>query len=563
LLGAPRLVRARLETDVQQLTEHFRRLGYKDASITVREQRVAPDAVDVEITVREGIPYRVSRVEVKGQALPADLEGKLRTRVDQPWTQEALHADALTIATWFKDRGYPDAEAIPASTFQPPVAGAAGGEPRWGRAAVVLAIDRHAQVHVEKIWFSGNTITSRETLLKMVTVRPGELFRQSALEDSKQNMLRSGLFRDVAVEVLPGSDSGRRFVIFRVVEAFRLRLDAAGPTVTLSNLNVLSFPSSMAELEHGTLFAGGGQELQLGFAPDDLRLAFRDPYIFGFLTGSTKVSRTVSRPGGKELVVWGITPAFGLSFAQGKLVGQLFWRGEWAGLEGGGGSKASPVLSAGQDDLLLSSGGVIGRLDLTQRDDADRFPFLGLALELRYEQASSALGSELDFLGGGTGLKTYLPLGTNAKGQHAAFTFSGQLDWLHPQRDTLPYHRRFWPTLRGYTGSSLGRKEQLASPAGAAFAVGGEGAFSLELGLRLPIPLGRRNALMPFAAAGGLWEGDPPDDLSQVFTSGGLELTFSALEERLEGSLWLAYPFGGPPSGWEASYVGGSLGGSL
>ncbi|MBM4320515.1 MAG: hypothetical protein FJ125_11280, partial [Deltaproteobacteria bacterium] len=42
LLGAPRLVRARLETDVQQLTEHFRRLGYKDASITVREQRVAP-----------------------------------------------------------------------------------------------------------------------------------------------------------------------------------------------------------------------------------------------------------------------------------------------------------------------------------------------------------------------------------------------------------------------------------------------------------------------------------------------------------------------------------------
>ncbi|MEZ4465600.1 MAG: hypothetical protein R3F43_14275 [bacterium] len=91
--------------------------------------------------------------------------------------------------------------------------------------------------------------------------------------------------------------------------------------------------------------------------------------------------------------------------------------------------------------------------------------------------------------------------------------------------------------------------------------LGGLHAVDGTAEIRIPLPFGRRNALAPFFDAARV-----SDDvrsllrLDEVKTSVGLTVNFSLFDERIEGTVWGAWPL---DEDADAEYVGGSFGGSF
>jgi hypothetical protein len=121
---------------------------------------------------------------------------------------------------------------------------------------------------------------------------------------------------------------------------------------------------------------------------------------------------------------------------------------------------------------------------------------------------------------------------------------------------SLPPHRRFFPEARGYTGTALG----VVFDRGALDEkLGSTGAVEGSAELRVPLPVGRRNAVVPFVDVIGI-SPDTAGLLDDLYPAAGALLTLSLFEERLEFSIWGAWPLRDAIS---ARYVGASLGGGF
>ncbi len=210
--------------DVVRLILFYRQSGFLRVVVDTSVRRTARD-VFVTFRIYEGEPVLVTRLEVDGVAGIVDerpLRRAMPLQVGDPFDRFLFQASADTMAAWLRNRGFPYAQVL--RNFDAD-AGALTAEVRYEAVP-------GPHMRVGEIAVQGLERVDTATVLRTLSVRPGEQYREDQLYRSQRDLYGVGMFRSATVALRdtvppPAGDSTVR-VLVRVAEGPRHRIRFGG-----------------------------------------------------------------------------------------------------------------------------------------------------------------------------------------------------------------------------------------------------------------------------------------------------------------------------------------------
>lgn len=525
-----------LREDAERLRAALCRRGYADARVGVRHLDAEGGATDVVLFVAPGVAQRTARVDVRGP-VPGGVTDDLPLEAGGPYCPDLVDAARAALSAAMRERGHPDVQVVADRR-------AVGSD----RVAVTFTVHSRGQARVTRIFFEGNAVTAEPVMRQLLALQPGDLYRESAIDQSVQNLLRSGLFRRVEAETLPGAEPRERYLTFVVVEREAASIDLVEQSLTLHNLDLTGVTSDVDALGGGAVLRGGGQRLVLYAQPRWQGIHFFDPFLHRHVLAQGSANRrTADRGAGVSEVWFDADLGLGLKFLESRLTLLPFAHVTWSDPDG---VPDGVDLAAGQ--RLQSGLGARARVDFNVRDD-ERVSYLGFELSAEGRLGFGWMGSDIDYDRVDVALAAALPLGTNARGQHYVLRLAGGYGRLGTD-EPPPGQLLFTPAARGF--EAVVRRSDTAT---GVVELGGRSAVSGTVELRIPMPYARRHAFLPFVDVATA-SADAADPFVAPSAAAGLAYTFSFLDERLEGFVHGALPFTGEG---DPAYAGLGLDGSF
>ena len=191
--------RDQFQADLKRIVAFYKDRGYPDARVKSFDAKLndTQTSVDITVNIEEGEPVRVERVNFSGfDPLPEQhrkaLEARLPLKTGQPLDRAMLQASREAALDELKDHGYPYAsvkiEESPGSSDR--------------QRAVSLTADPGPLAHFGPVEISGNAAVADNIVRRQLTYRRGQLFRQSALQESQRKLYGPELFDFANVEPL-------------------------------------------------------------------------------------------------------------------------------------------------------------------------------------------------------------------------------------------------------------------------------------------------------------------------------------------------------------------------
>src|SRR5436309_12726547 len=205
--------------DVIRLLLLYRQSGYMNAVVDTLVRREGRD-VYVKFRIYEGDPVRLAALEVLSLDSILDvrrLKRDLPLQVGDPFNRALFQASADTVVSRLKNLGYPYADIL--RSYDVDVAAL--------RAVATLEAIPGPRMRVGQVVISGADQVDTGTVRRMLSVKPGDWFRQDQLYVTQRDLYGLGMFRSVNVVLAdttpPPGDSTVR-VLVRVSEAPRHRI---------------------------------------------------------------------------------------------------------------------------------------------------------------------------------------------------------------------------------------------------------------------------------------------------------------------------------------------------
>lgn len=525
-----------LREDAERVRATLCRRGFPDTRVGVRQLDAEDGATDVVLFVAPGQPKRTARVDVRGP-VPGDVVEDLPLEADGPYCPDLVDATRAALGAAMRERGYPDVQVVADRRAVTP-----------DRVAVTFTVHSRGQARVTRIFFEGNAVTAEPVMRQLLAVHPGDLYRESAIDQSVQNLLRSGLFRRVDAETLPGAEPRERYLTFVVVEREAASIDLVEQSLTLHNLDLTGVTSDVDALGGGAVLRGGGQRLVLYAQERWQGVHFFDPFLHRYVLAQGSANRRTADRGADLTEIWfDADLGIGLKFLENRLTLLPFAHVTWADPDG-----VPEGVDVAAERQQLSGLGARARVDFNVRDD-ERVAYLGFELSAEGRFGFGWMGSDIDYDRVDVAMAAALPLGTNGRGQHYVLRLAGGYGRLGTDA-APPGHLLFTPAARGF--EAVVRRGD--TPAGVV-ELGGLSAISGAVELRIPMPYARRHAFLPFVDVATVSD-DADDPVASAHAAAGLAYTFSFLDERLEGFVHGALPFEGEG---DPAYAGLGLDGSF
>src|SRR4029079_3948936 len=177
--------RDQFEADLKRIVAFYKDRGYPDARVTSFDAKLndTQTAVNITVNISEGEPIRVERVTFSGfEPLPEQhrtaLENGLPLKAGQPLDRALLQASREAAIDELRDHGYPYATVK--------IAENPGSSDR--ERVVQLTADAGPLARFGPIEINGNVSVSDNIVRRQLTYRPGQIFRQSALQESQRRL---------------------------------------------------------------------------------------------------------------------------------------------------------------------------------------------------------------------------------------------------------------------------------------------------------------------------------------------------------------------------------------
>ena len=264
------LNREDLDQDAAALSAFYQNNGYIQARIGEPEVELGKEWITVTIKVDEGLRFRFGSVDIQGDLIfdKERLFKRIRiTGEEEFYNRELVRADVLTLKTIYANEGYAYADVTP----------------RIDRneeqlvVDITYTIDKGSLVYFEKIMIAGNQKTRDKVIRRELRVYEKELYSESRLKRSVQNLYRLDYFEDVKIDTPKGSADDQMLLKIDVSEKATGSFQFGGGYSTLNDFFI------KASIEQRNLF-GRGQTLSLdseiGGRSQRLSLSFTEPWLF-------------------------------------------------------------------------------------------------------------------------------------------------------------------------------------------------------------------------------------------------------------------------------------------
>ncbi len=539
----------KVEKDRRRLQSRLCRSGRPRAAVSFEtslgERSETEQGIRVSFLADPGPPVTTGTVHVAGRWVPYIIVQNLPLQEGHPYCPLVVEDARETLTQFLRNVGVPDPHVTVHERTRL--------QPDGHRVTSVTFDIRGAHsARVERIWFTGDHLTRQDVLRQMLALEEGDKYVQSAVDASVQAMRKSGLFKRVKVSVLPGSSDERVYLAFNLKERDPLGFDVLDAQLTVHNVDLTAWPEDYRSFDHGRALRGAGQRMDLYGASNFQGIFWRDDFLTRYFTVRLGGERNKQSKSAFEEIWYTLSTGFGVKAFEGATRLGIFLEGEWTSTDQDEAATDLPVL---EGDAFTGATGLEGRLDFARLDD-ERVRYLGVDFSVQGRVGRSFAGTDFDWADTLARLRTYLPVWKNKSNQHYVVRLVARSRAVFATTaGVLQAHQRLVPKARGYTSSAIGVEFPFKD---GTQRLGGLHAFEGTGELRIPLPFGHRNALIPFYDVATV-----SDELGTLFKEPhgaiGLTFAFSFFSERLEGNLWGAYPL----TDASPEYVGVGLGGNF
>jgi outer membrane protein insertion porin family len=196
-----RYARESLQGDLEKVQQYYQDRGYANFRIDSAQVAIAPDKNDIFITVNvtEGVVYKLSDVKLAGQMIvpEEELRRLLQVKPGQIYSQQAITATQELIKNRLGAEGFFFARVEPVPDVNE----------EKKEVALTLFVEPGNRVYVREIKFTGTTRSNDETLRRELRQLEGALLSNVSLDRSKQRLQQLQFVEEVEFETeqVPGT----------------------------------------------------------------------------------------------------------------------------------------------------------------------------------------------------------------------------------------------------------------------------------------------------------------------------------------------------------------------
>jgi outer membrane protein insertion porin family len=274
-----KLLPAQMDEDRLAIRTLYQNRGFADAEVTdVQTVPLEGTGVELNITIVEGVQYRVNTVRLEGVNIvpPDEIRARLKMVDGSLFTPKGMGDDLKTLRDFYGSRGYVDMVAVPEILPAGP-----------GAVDVIYRIDEGVQSYVNLVNIQGNTRTKDRVIRRELAVKPGDVFDTTLVTVSRQRLENLNYFSRVEMSpsdtIVPGRKDLNVIVEEKRTGSFNF---GAGFSTIDSLVGFAEVQQSNFDLFNWPRFVGGGQRLrirgQYGLERRDFIASLTEPWFLGY-----------------------------------------------------------------------------------------------------------------------------------------------------------------------------------------------------------------------------------------------------------------------------------------
>ncbi len=257
----------------QAIQNWYRRRGRLD--VRVEEEPVyntRKEGVEVTFRIAEGPVYYLRNVTFENNQVFSDtaLRPMIPLQRGDVFDNQAFLEGLRTVEHRYNDRGYANAVVFDPNRFR------LEKDDSERTVDVTVNVKEGNPFYVEKIEIHGNRVTYNKVIRREIGLEPGELLEGEKKRNSLRRLRNLGFFKEVEMNLDPGSRDNTKIVRVRVQEARTGQLQIGGgyssSTGFLGQLSVRKDNFSLWDPYAG--FTGRGQSVELSARVGDQRNNF-------------------------------------------------------------------------------------------------------------------------------------------------------------------------------------------------------------------------------------------------------------------------------------------------
>jgi outer membrane protein assembly factor BamA len=200
------LDRDEIARDMLRIRVYYWKHGFRSAEVDTIITKSGDHKVDVVFDITEHDPTIIRRIRIDYDSVvlrQRRVQKLTLLKAGDPLDLTRLDSMRIAFANEMWSEGHSDATVDTVITI----------DPARRLADVHLTLIPNHTTRIGSVVITGLEKVSRQTVLNSITLRPGDLFRQSDVLESQRNLFESNLFRLAAVEVPPQFDSVKTVTI--------------------------------------------------------------------------------------------------------------------------------------------------------------------------------------------------------------------------------------------------------------------------------------------------------------------------------------------------------------
>ncbi len=273
-----------LERGVEAIETAYYGEGFAEANVLWAFRDVKEDKRKLQLRVDEGPRSEITEILLEGVSTERYLKVRENLGVDvgSPLSASLLNEAALKIGRYYGERGYARASAKLEIDRETGV--------------VTFTVDEGRVYHVGDIFVAGNEKTRPKIVTREINykIKPDRLWRASKIDESRANIYRTGLYRDLKVETTDSPRSSELVDILVIVREDKFKWYKLEPgyqspdraTMTLGwGHNSVFGNNQRLSTEVSAAYGFRTEESQFG-----ANITYTEPWLFGYrYIGSAKL----------------------------------------------------------------------------------------------------------------------------------------------------------------------------------------------------------------------------------------------------------------------------------